>query len=176
MQLRLSRRRTIIFGLVGVVALTVALGAVSLAPSRAQVPPPPILIEPLTPRSVFTDDVSGQFRIKFEGHGTEVVNMQDPSRTLTARITVQPGAMFPWHTHSGPVVVNIAQGELVYVAASDCVERPYAAGTAFVDPGHGHVHSAFNRTSGVTVFYATFFEVPEAGPLTITEGIQEPSC
>jgi hypothetical protein len=35
----------------------------------------------------------------------------------------------------GPVVVNVVSGELTYVAADDCVEREYPAGTAFVDPG-----------------------------------------
>ena len=141
-------------------------------------PPPPILIELLTPRSLFTDDVRGQFRIKLEGeHRTTAVNMlHDASRTVVARITVQPGAQFPWHTHSGPVVVNIAQGELVYVEAHDCIERPYPVGTAFVDPGHGHVHTAFNRIGGVpVVLYATFFEVPAEGPLTITEGVEVPA-
>ena len=80
---------------------------------------------------------------------------------------MQPGAQFPWHTHPGPVIVNIAQGELTYVMAHDCVDRPYAAGTAFVDPGRGMVHTAINRTGGVTVLLATFLEVPETGPLTI---------
>jgi hypothetical protein len=27
----------------------------------------------------------------------------------------------------------------------------------------------------VTVFYATFFEVPAVGPLTITEGVEAPA-
>jgi redox-sensitive bicupin YhaK (pirin superfamily) len=105
----------------------------------------------------------------------DVLNMPDLSRTVIARITVQPGAQFPWHTHPGPVIVNIAQGELVYVEASNCIEQPYPAGTAFIDHGHGHTHTAFNRTSTVTVLYATFFEVPPQGPLTITEGVQAPA-
>jgi quercetin dioxygenase-like cupin family protein len=155
------------------VLMAVGLGVGGLTPSSAQVPP--ILVEPLTPRSIFTDDVSGQFRIKLSGRNTTVVNMPDLSRSVVTRITVQPGAQFPWHTHHGPVVVNVAQGELVYVEASDCVERLYPAGTAFVDPGHGHVHTAFNRTGGVTVLYATFFQVPVVGPLTITEGVEAPS-
>jgi len=175
MQVRMSRARGVIHSVAVATAVALGLVAVGLVPSRAQVPPPPILLEPLTPRSTFTDDVRGQFRIKLEGHGTNVVNMHDPSRSLVARITVQPGAQFPWHTHSGPVIVNIAQGELVYVPASDCIGRPYPAGTAFVDAGHGHVHTAFNRTGGVTVFYATFFEVPAQGPLTITEGVEAPA-
>ena len=168
--------KSIITGVVAAAAVALGLVAVRSTPLRAQAPPPPIRIELLTPRSVFPDDVRGQFRIKLEGeHRTTVVNMRDASRTVVARITVQPGAQFPWHTHSGPVVVNIAQGELVYVEAHDCVARSYPAGTAFVDAGHGHVHTAFNSTGGVTVLYATFFEVPLQGPLTITEGVEAPA-
>src|SRR5687767_14329145 len=102
MQGRMSRSRNIISGIAVATAVALGLVAVGLAPSRAQVPPPPILLEPLTPRSTFTDDIRGQFRIKLEGHGTNVVNMRDLSRSLVARITVQPGAQFPWHTHPGP--------------------------------------------------------------------------
>ena len=163
-----KRSKRTILSLSALAALILALTAPGVTPSHAQAPPP-ILVEPLTPRSVFTDDVASQFRIKFSGHGTDVVNMSDPSRTMVVRFTVQPGARFPWHTHDGLVVVNIAQGELVYVAASDCVHRPYPAGTAFVDPGHGHVHTAYNRTAGVTVFYATFLDLPESGPLSIVQ-------
>jgi quercetin dioxygenase-like cupin family protein len=151
----------------------------SWLPSAAQEPPPPIALELLTPRSTFTDDVD--FRIRYKLEGTDrpsrnVLHLEDPSRTAVARITVQPGAQFPWHTHPGPVIVDIAEGELVYVQASDCVERSYPQGTAFVDPGRGNVHTAFNPTDGETVLIATFFEVPETGPLTITEGVVPGDC
>ena len=136
-------------------------------PSSAQEPPPPIATEFLTGRAVFSDDVDLKIKIKLDGGATRVVNSKDPSRTVVARFTVQPGAQFPWHTHRGPVIVNVTEGALVYVAADDCVEREYPAGTAFVDPGHGHVHSAFNPTGAVTVFVATFFEAPAEGPLLI---------
>ncbi len=165
-----KERITLVAGLMATLAL---LGATVL-PVLAQ--PQPIAIQLLTPRSQIPDAVTGQFKVKLDGHATNVINMKDLSRTAVARITVQPGARFPWHTHSGPVVVNVAQGELVYVAADDCVERIYQAGEAFVDPGHGHVHSAFNRTSGETIFYATFFQIPASGPLTLTEGITPPDC
>jgi quercetin dioxygenase-like cupin family protein len=153
-------------------ALAVALIGVLLIganvlTSTAQPPPPPIASEFLTGRAVFTDDVDLKLKIQLDGKATQVVNAADPSRTVVGRFTVQPGAQFPWHTHRGPVIVNVVEGELVYVAADDCVDRAYPAGTAFVDPGHGHVHTAFNATDDVTVFVATFFEAPEAGPLLI---------
>jgi quercetin dioxygenase-like cupin family protein len=155
-----------------VAALAAALVAVLLIggnvlPSGAQEPPPPIATEFLTGRAVFTDDVDLQVKIKLDGKATKVINVKDPSRTVVARFTVQPGAQFPWHTHRGPVVVNVTEGELVYVGAEDCMAREYPAGTAFVDPGHGHVHSAFNPTDDETVFVATFFEAPAEGPLLI---------
>ena len=150
----------------GVIA--VLLASVSmLQPSAAQQAPPPIATEILTGRAVFTDDVDLKFKIKLSGQPTRVVNVTDPSRTVVGRFTVQPGARFPWHSHRGPVVVNVTQGELVYVDADDCLERSYPAGTAFVDPGRGHVHTAFNPTNDVTVFVATFFEAPAEGPLLI---------
>lgn len=153
-------------------ALTAALIAILLIgaivlPSAAQEPPPPIATEFLTGRAVFTDDVDLKLKVKMDGEATRVVKAKDPSRTVVARLTVQPGAQFPWHSHRGPVVVNVVEGELVYVDADACVERAYPAGSAFVDLGHGHVHTAFNATDDVAVLVATFFEAPEEGPLLI---------
>ena len=142
------------------------IGATAL-PSAAQEPPPPISTELLTGRAAFTADVSLKLKNTLDGEATEVAKAKNASRTVVARITVQPGAQFPWHTHPGRVVVNVAQGELTYVAADDCVKREYPAGTAFIDAGGDHVHTALNSTDGPTVLVATFFDAPEQGPVTI---------
>jgi quercetin dioxygenase-like cupin family protein len=161
----MNKKRGVVLAVTTSIALL--LIGVNVLPSAAQEPPPPIGTELLTDRAVFTDNVDLKVKTKLDGKATRVVNVKDPSRTVTARFTVQPGAQFPWHTHAGPVVVNVVEGELVYVGADDCVERAYSAGTAFVDLGRGHVHTAFNPTDDVTVFVATFFEAPAAGPLLI---------
>lgn len=153
--------------LVGVALIASVLLILNVMPSSAQTPPPPIATEFLTARAVFTDDVRLKVKIKLDGRKNRVVSVKDPSRTAVAKFTVQPGAQFPWHSHRGPVVVTIVSGELTYLAADDCTERTYAAGTSFVDPGRGHVHTAFNATSDVTVFIATFFAAPAEGPLLI---------
>jgi quercetin dioxygenase-like cupin family protein len=157
--------------LVALIVAVVGAGLLvsGMVPSAAQEPPPPIATELLSGRAVFTDDVDLMVKVKREGEAkTEVVKAEDPSRTVTARFTIQPGAQFPWHTHAGPVFVNVVEGSLVYVSADDCGHIEYPAGTAFVDLGHGDVHSAFNpSTTGVTVLVATFFEAPESGPLVI---------
>jgi predicted metal-dependent enzyme (double-stranded beta helix superfamily) len=169
-------------------ALLAALGAAALslplvvvaavAPAAADHHVPsiavePIAVEPLTPRSTFPDDVSMKIKIKQPRQGTQVVHVEDLSRVVVARITVQPGARFPLHTHPGPVVVNVVSGELTFVDPHGCVERVYPAGTAFVDSGE-HVHSAYGSSAGVTTLMATFFGAPAEGPLTIPAG--PPPC
>jgi quercetin dioxygenase-like cupin family protein len=153
----------------GVVLIAVLVLALNVLPSSAQTPPPPppIATEFLTGRAVFTDKVTLKAKVTLDGLTTRVVQTGNPSRTVVARFTVQPGAQFPSHSHRGPVVVDVVSGELTYVAADDCVKRKYPAGTAFVDPGQGHVHTAFNATNDVTVFVATFFNAPAEGPLLI---------
>jgi len=164
--MRLTKKRGAAAGTALIAAFVLVL-MLNVLPSSAQTPPAPIATEFLTGRATFSDDVKLKFKLKLHGLHQEVVKVTDPSRTLVARYTVQPGAQFPWHSHRGPVVVTIVSGELTYIPADDCMERTYPAGTSFVDPGQGHVHSARNATNDVTVFLATFFATPADGPLLI---------
>jgi quercetin dioxygenase-like cupin family protein len=166
-----SKRARLIVGTAFLVFATAA--AVNVVPSAAVDPPPPIAAEPLTARSVFPDLVDMKLKLKSHDGETTVVNVDDPSRTVVVRFAVQPGARFPWHTHSGPVIVNIVSGSLTYVEAGTCDETTYSPGQAFVDAGHGHVHSAYNPGTEPTVFIATFFEAPETGALLIPA---DPAC
>jgi len=160
-------------GILAVFAAAVVAG-VSVLPALADEPPPPIVGEPLTGRAVFTDDIDLKIKIKTAGGETIVINADDPSQTAVVRYTVQPGAQFPWHTHAGPVMVNVVSGALTYIDPEEgCAERTYTAGQAFVDAGHGHVHSAFNPTGSPTILIATFFEAPASGPLLIPA---DPAC
>jgi len=144
-----------------------AVVGVSVLPTFADEPPPPIVGEPLTGRATFVDDIDLKIKIN-TGSETIVVNADNPSQTAVVRYTVQPGARFPWHTHAGPVMVNIVSGALTYIDPEEgCAERTYTAGQAFVDAGHGHVHSAYNPTGSPTILMATFFEAPASGPLLI---------
>jgi quercetin dioxygenase-like cupin family protein len=163
---RKRRRRTRL--MVGIALLTLATaGVLNIVPSAAQEPPPPIAAEALTLRSVFPDDVDLKLKIKLDGEETTVVTVDDPSRTVVARYTVQPGAQFPWHSHTGPVVVNIVSGALTYIDGGTCSRHTYSAGQAFVDPGQGHVHTAFNPGTAPMVLVATFYDAPADGSLLI---------
>ena len=166
--IKTSRRRTKAASIAGVTTLMLAAAAaVGVVPSAAQDPPPPIAAEPLTPRSTFIDQIEMKLRLKNDGRETTVVHVDDPSRTVVVRYTVQPGAQFPWHSHAGPVTVNLVSGELTYIEADTCAETRYVSGQAFVDPGQGHVHSAVNRGTAPTVLVATFYDAPAEGGLLI---------
>ena len=168
---RASKRAMLVVG--AAFFVLAAAAAVNVVPSAAvDPPPPPIAAETLTQRSVFPDGV--EMWLKLKSHeGTTVIKVDDPSRTVVVRYTVQPGARFPWHTHYGPVIVNIVSGSLTYVEPGTCDETTYSPGQAFVDAGHGHVHSAYNPGTEPTVFVATFFEAPETGALLIPA---DPAC
>lgn len=155
----LRKRTPIVVSLIAALSL---LGAVAVMPSLAT---NHITVEPLTGRAAFTDGVGLKFKAKVGGP-TEIINFSDASLTQVVKFTVQPGAMFPWHSHEGSVVVNVASGELVYVGSEDCVERHYGTNEAFFDPGHGHVHTAFNPGAVPTVLIATFYGLSATGPLS----------
>lgn len=160
-------------GLVLAIAAILVLVATTLAPGLTTAAHAPIHPEMLTPRAVFTDDVSVQIRNKLDGQATTTLNLSEASRTLVVKFTLQPGAQFPWHTHPGPVIVTVQQGTLIYTLASDCLDRSYAAGTAFVDPGSGNVHKAHNPSDETeTILYATFFDFPAEGALSIPDADQ----
>jgi len=162
----MTKRR--LAAIVGIPLAAVTLAVAATASTNATEPdPPPIDVEVLTERATFTDDVAMQLRVKLDGQRTNVLNVRDASRVVTARITVQPGAQFPWHTHPGPVIVAVDEGTLTYMNADDCVERPYPAGTAFVDPGFGNVHTAYNDTDDPVELMGTFLGATADGPLTV---------
>jgi quercetin dioxygenase-like cupin family protein len=125
---------------------------------------------PLAPPAAFVDDVALQLRFRYDepgaNQGATVSSLADAGNVLVARVTWDPGGTSGWHTHPGPVVVSIVEGELEVTNASDCVPRTYEAGQVWVDPGQGNVHTAVNPTEAETVVVATFFGVPDGQPAT----------
>jgi quercetin dioxygenase-like cupin family protein len=62
-----------------------------------------------------------------------------------------------WHTHPGPVLVEIVRGSVTYEEAAhgECQRVTYDAGEGFFDPGFGHVHRAIAGPDGAD-FYPVF--------------------
>lgn len=136
-------------------------------PLSAQDETKPISAEPLTERQQFTDDVAMRITQNLEGLPQQVVEIDDASHLAVIRFTIQPGAVFPWHTHPGTVLISVTEGDFVFMFAEDCARRDYSPGTAVVDPGDT-VHTAWNPSAEEeTVVVATLLGVPAEGALTI---------
>ena len=140
-------------GLTGVVLATPGFGAVGTIVARA----------------AFADPTSIVFRIKDDhgghGHGgkrREVIQAHNAQDTVMQQITFAPGGHTGWHSHPGPVVVLVTQGELTLFSSEDetCTGRTYFAGQSFIDSGQGHVHIGRASATGNTVLWVTYFDVP----------------
>ena len=146
-------------------AALVALAFVGMPLAAAAEEPPPIQVTPVSQeRGAFTDEVAIRIEMDAEGESeTQVFDLEDASHLLVAEVIVQPGAVFPWHTHPATSISIIEAGELVYVT-EECVERHYPTGTANVDSGH--VHTAYNPSeTDELVLLATMIGAPDSGPL-----------
>ena len=66
-----------------------------------------------------------------------------------------------WHTHPGPVFVEVVRGSVTYedAAHGKCRRATYTAGEGFFDPGFGHVHRAFAGAHGAD-FYPVYVLPP----------------
>jgi quercetin dioxygenase-like cupin family protein len=152
-----------------VLIVSAAVVAASTCIARGALAQPPLLVELIAGPAEFTDDVAIQVRNKFYDRGNEVLNLRDASKIAVAKVTIQPKAVFPWHTHPGPVLINVIEGDFVYVLAADCIERWYSDGQAVVDAGFDNVHTAFNPSATEeTVVIATFLGAIGGQPLTDT--------
>jgi hypothetical protein len=145
-------------------ACAAVLGAVTLAaaaiPSRADHGLPHVEV---LARGTFLDDVAMTVRNKIAGRATHVVQIRDSSDLVVLRITIEPGGVAPWHTHSGTgFLVNLGPGILTNYIGDDCVPRQFLPNEAFVDPGHGDVHAVRNDSADEVVLLATFLGVEGA--------------
>lgn len=140
-------------------------------------PPSGIVSGPVLARGDFASDVD--VKVKFERDGRTVVsNAPGAGEVVVQEITIAPGGTTGWHSHPGPVVVVVRAGTLTYIreANGTCVSTPYSAGTAFVDPGQGHAHTAFNLGAENLVLLATYFDVPAGGAFRIDVPVVPAAC
>src|SRR4051812_50143704 len=79
---------------------------------------------------------------------------------LMARLEFAAGGTSGWHTHPGPVIVEVASGTLTlrFATRTGCREQTFGPGTGFIETG-GQVHEAVAGSAPVVVF-ATFLAKP----------------
>ena len=63
-----------------------------------------------------------------------------------------------WHTHPGPVLITVVQGEVTFYEYDDptCTPTVVTAGHGYVDTGHGHIgiNESGQPAKDVTVIFA----------------------
>jgi quercetin dioxygenase-like cupin family protein len=159
-----------------IVASAVMIG-LAFASTALGTVPEGIVSGPILARGDFTEQVD--VKVKFRRDGSiNVSNAPGAGEVVVQEITIAPGGTTGWLSHPGPVVVVVKQGALTYVrvAGGECVDTTYGAGSAFVDPGQGHVHTAFNMGSENLVLYATYFDVPAGGSPRIDVPVAPSAC
>jgi len=136
-----------------------------------------VVSAPILARGDFVDQVDVKIKLS-TAHGTVVSNAPSAGEVIVQEVTIAPNGTTGWHSHPGPVVVIVKAGALTYVREDHgaCLETVYAAGTAFVDPGQGHVHTAFNRGTENLVLIATYFDVPAGTSPRTDVPVAPPAC
>jgi quercetin dioxygenase-like cupin family protein len=79
---------------------------------------------------------------------------------LTARLEFGANGTTGWHTHPGPVIVQVASGTLTlrFPTRTGCKVQTFGPGTGFIETG-GQIHEATAGSEPVVV-YATFLAKP----------------
>jgi hypothetical protein len=145
-----------------------SLGIMGMTPSPellqaiGQPTPDLVTLEPFA-RSAFPHPIDGKFKFKYHAR-THVVQLDDVSDVIAARITIQEGGSAGWHVHPGSLIGVVHSGTFGVIEAHDCVLRTYSAGQAFIHPGQGMIDVGFNAGDGDVVVYLTFLGVPEGQP------------
>jgi quercetin dioxygenase-like cupin family protein len=154
-----------------------ALIVLAFAGTALGTPGGSVISAPILARGGF--DARVDIKVKFERDGNiNVSNAPESGEVVVQEVTIGPGGTTGWHSHPGPVVVVVKQGTLTYVRADGgvCTSTPYSAGTAFVDPGQGHAHTAFNLGTENLVLMATYFDVPVGGSPRIDVPVVPSPC
>lgn len=134
-------------------------------------------VEVLASHANFPDNVTAEFGITYTEGGLDPITsaLDDASTVVVAKVIWRPGGTSGWHTHPGPVIVTIVEGELELINERDCIARSYTANEAFIDPGQGNIHIANNPSeTECAVAYATFLGVSDGAPAT--EWVEPVDC
>ena len=102
-------------------------------------------------------------------HGRWEVDIQArPSVDLVVRsFNYEPGGYTGWHTHPGPVFIQVLEGAVTFYEADDpeCTPIVVEAPGTFLDTGE-HAHIGRNETSELARDLVVIF-APEGAPLRI---------
>jgi hypothetical protein len=137
--------------------LVIAIGALDLVASGAlTLASPPVGVTPtLLGRGTYDE-----FKVRTPpGSAVDVkLEAKNPLDVVVRTHDYAPNSSTGWHTHPGPVLITVVQGEVTFYEYDDptCTPTVVSAGQGYLDTGHGHIGR--NETGlpakDITVFFA----------------------
>jgi hypothetical protein len=115
-------------------------------------------------RASFGDPLDETFKVKRVTGDWHVEVKAKPTLDLAVqRIVFQPGGQSGWHTHPGPVFIQVVSGMMTFYESDDpdCEPIVRTAGQGYLDVGE-HAHIARNETESVAENLVTYLAPPGA--------------
>lgn len=119
-------------------------------------------------RATFSQD--GNFKVKRITGDWHVEVKAHPNLDLAVQqIVFQPGGQSGWHSHPGPVFIQVVSGTMTFYESDDptCTPTVRTAGQGFLDVGE-HAHIARNET-GATATNVVVYLAPPGAALRIDQ-------
>lgn len=114
-------------------------------------------------RATFSDE-DGNFKVKrITGDWHVEVKAHRGLDLAVQQIVFQPGGQSGWHSHPGPVFIQVVSGTMTFYESDDpsCTPVVRTAGEGFLDVGE-HAHIARNETGTPATNVVTYFAPPGA--------------
>jgi hypothetical protein len=115
-------------------------------------------------RATFGNPLEETFKVKrITGEWHVEVKAKPTLDVAIQRIVFQPGAQSGWHTHPGPVFIQVVSGAVTFYESDDpeCEPIVRSAGQGYLDVGE-HAHIARNETGTVAENLVTYLAPPGA--------------
>jgi cupin domain len=118
----------------------------------------------LLARSTFSDPNDQNFDIHRITDDWHIQIKSKPAFDIAVQsINFPPGSASGWHTHPGPVFIQVVSGTMTFYQSDDptCSPQVRTAGQGFLDLGE-HPHIAVNETNAPAQNIVTYFAPPGA--------------
>lgn len=146
------------------------------APSMAETAAPPASVSTLLARSTFSDPKDQNVDIKRISGDWHIQIKSKPAFDIAVQtILFPPGSASGWHTHPGPVFIQVKSGTMTFYQSDDptCTPQVRTQGQGFLDLGE-HPHIAVNRSDAPAENVVTYFAPP--GVALKMMATQPPNC
>lgn len=115
-------------------------------------------------RATFADPKDQNFDVKRITGDWQIQIKSKPAFDIaTQSIVFQPGSQSGWHSHPGPVFIEVVSGTMTFYESDDptCTPIVRTAGQGYLDKGE-HPHIARNESGAPSQNLVTYFAPPGA--------------